>query len=113
MQKIARQKLITCILPKGRATRVLARLKHEKGIIAANVNFARGAGRLTPLAYRGVGETTEKELLNVVVAADRANEIFDYIYHEAEIDRPHGGLIFQQALRFATPFRLPDLPEED
>lgn len=42
------------------------------------------------------GGTTEKEIMIVIVEADRADEIFEYIYHEAEINRPHGGLIFQQ-----------------
>ncbi len=59
------QKLITCILPHGVALDVLQRLKDEKGIIEASMNSARGMGRLTPLAHRGVGEQSEKDILNV------------------------------------------------
>ena len=44
---------------------------------------------------------------------DRADEIFEFIYHEARIDRPHGGLIYVTGLDRATPFVLPDLPEEE
>ena len=57
-------KLITCILSKGTAIDVVRKLLEEKGILTANVDYARGMGKLTPNAYRGVGEQTEKEILN-------------------------------------------------
>ena len=105
-------KLITSILPGGKAMDVLKKLREEQGIITANVNSARGMGKLTPRAYRGVGEQTEKQILTVVVDADRADEIFEYIYPEGNIDRPHGGIIYMASLRHQTTFILPDLPEE-
>ena len=106
-------KLITCILPRGKAIPLLKKLKQDWGIFAVNANYARGSGRLTPLAYRGVGEQTEKEILNVVVDAARADSVFEFIFVFAEVDRPHGGLIFQSALSLSTGYSLPtDLPEE-
>ena len=60
-------KLITCILPKGAAMPVVEKLRAEMKITTANVGNTRGVGRLTPLAYRGVGEQTEKEVLTVAV----------------------------------------------
>lgn len=102
-------KLISCILPPGIALDVLEALRSEKGIVEASVNKARGTGRLTPLAYRGVGAETEKEILTVVVPAERADELFAYIFDQARIDRPHGGIIFMNELRQATRFILPDL----
>lgn len=104
------QKLITCILPHGVALDMLQRLKDEKGIIEASVNNARGMGRLTPLAHRGVAEQTEKDVLNVIVSADEADEVFEYLYESAGIGRPHGGLIYMTALGYTTPFVLPELP---
>lgn len=105
-------KLITCLLPKGVAPGIVKLLKEEKGIFKANINSARGLGKITPLAYRGVGEQSEKEILNVVVEAQLADEIFEFIYYEADINRPHGGMMYQCDLRRATPFILPELPEE-
>lgn len=105
------QKLITCILPHGIALGVLQRLWDEKGIIEAGMNNARGMGKLTPLAHRGVGEQTEKDILNVIVSAGEADEIFEYLYAVARINRPHGGLIYMTALAHATPFVLPVLPQ--
>ena len=74
--------------------KVVEQLFNEHGIDRVNVNHARGVGKITPHRHRGIDETSEKEILTVVVEADRADELFEYIYFEAEINRPHGGLIF-------------------
>lgn len=87
---------------------LLKQLKQELGVITANFNHARGSGRLTPLAYRGIGEETEKEILSVVVDEKQAEEVFAFIFYNAEINRPHGGLVFQSALTSATDYRIPD-----
>lgn len=105
-------KLITCILPRGRGQPLMAALVRDKGIDAVDVHHARGVGRITPLAHRGLGETSEKDILTVAVPAERADEIFEYIYFEGGVDRPHGGLIWMNALAACTPYLLPELPEE-
>jgi nitrogen regulatory protein PII len=106
-------KLITCILPKGGAMPVLKQLKQELGIVACNINHARGSGRFTPLAHRGVGEQTEKEILSVVVDEAQAEKVFDFIFRAARIDWPHGGLIYQSALSLASQYHIPaELPVE-
>jgi len=105
-------KLITAILPKGTSLDVVDKLKHEKLLTTANFNYARGMGKLTPAKYRGVGETSEKEVLTVVVEEAQADEIFEYIYNIADINRPHGGIIYMQKLMQSTGFVLPDVTEE-
>jgi len=106
-------KLITCILPKGHAMPMLKMLKQERGIVTANINYARGSGRFTPLIYRGAGEQTEKEILSVIVSAEEADELFSYIFFNAEINRPHGGMIYQSALVTATAYQIPAEIEEE
>jgi len=113
MDNFAQHKLITCILPHGTAFNVIEKLKDEKKIYAANINHARGMGRLTPQQYRGAGEQTEKEILNVMAPAARADELFEYIYVAAEINRPHGGIIYMSKLHLGTTFTIPDVPEEE
>ncbi len=105
-------KLITCILPIGVAHSVVQTLKDEKQIVTANVSNARGLGKLTHLKHRSLGDESEKQILTVVVPDDQADEIFEFIYHEARLDRPHGGLVYMGSLERATTFVLPDLPEE-
>ena len=112
MQISSDQKLISCILPHGIALDVIRKLKDEKNIVTAYAKNARGMGRLAPLEHRGVGEETEKEILYVVVPTETSDELFEYIFDIAEINRPHGGIIYMCNLQQATPFFLPDLPEE-
>lgn len=105
-------KLITCVLPKGKARPVLKSLKEEHGIVRASINNARGIGRFSRVRERSAGQQTEKEILNVVVTCDEAEDIFSFIYDRAAINRPHGGIIYMQKLAHATPFTLPEIPEE-
>lgn len=106
-------RLITGILPKGVAVPTLRAVKRELGVVASNINNARGLGRITPLSHRGMGGQSEKEILNVVVDADVADRAFELIYEEAGIDEPHGGMIYMSRLSRANAFLLPDLPEEE
>lgn len=109
---VSSQKLISCILPKGVAHGVLSSLRSELGVITAHINNARGVGKITPLAHRGLGGQSEKEILTVIVDDERADEVFEFIYVAAEVNRPHGGLMVQVPLQRATSFELPDLPAE-
>ena len=105
-------KQITAILPKGKAKALVDSLVHEHGVERVNVHHARGMGKLTPLRHRGVGETTEKEVLIVIADAENADELFEFIFFSADINRPHGGLIFMQPTFATTDFVMPDLEEE-
>lgn len=106
------QKIITCILPKDKAMPLVRTLAREHGINAVDFNYARGVGRITPLRHRGIGEASERAILTVAVPASEADAYFELIYEIAEIDRPHGGLVFMHGSIMATGFALPELPEE-
>lgn len=100
-------KVIVCILAHGAGIGVIARLSAEKGILASNVSSGRGKGSGTTIHAR---EWDEVDILNVAVPAERADEIFEFLYEAAHLDQPHSGIIFQHAVSFATPFTLPDIP---
>ena len=106
-------KLISCIMPNGVALGVQKKLKEVHSILSSNVSPARGVGKITPLAYRGIAGQSEKEILTVEIEADRADEIFSFIYEVADINRPHGGIMYMHPLHMTTRFSLPDLPEEE
>lgn len=106
-------KLITCIFPKTVAIPVLRRLKNEKGITVCKINNARGIGHFTHPRVRHLSDVKEREILEVITTAKRADEIFEFIFFEADMDRPHGGIIFMTLLGRASHFELPDLPEEE
>ena len=110
----SRHKLITCVFPIGVALPLAHTLKHEKGIVTSNVSNARGVGKLTAAAHRRLGDQTEKQILTVTVDQSVADDIFEFIYFEAKINEPHGGLMYMSSLDDYVPLVVPeDLPEED
>lgn len=89
----------------------VAKLLHdEKGINSTSVNSGRGSGLARAISF---GAWVEVDILTVIVEEEQATEIFDYIFDKGDINRPHSGFIFQGDLSKATPFDLPDIPEED
>jgi len=110
LNKLTDVKLITCIVPKGRAYRLQRALIEEKEIHSANFHRARGMGRFSRVTSQGIGEQQEKEILEVVVAEDVADELFEYMFYKSEMDQPHGGIIYMTSLPEATEMLTPDLP---
>ena len=111
--QIPDRKMISCILPKGIALDIAQKLKDNYSIMTTNINNARGVGKITPLAFRGIAGQSEKEILNVIVDNDKADELFEYIFFQADINRPHGGIMYMHALPKTTEFILPEVPEEN
>ena len=96
-----KEKRITCFLPKGTGVKMVEMLHSEKNIASANLHSGRG---------QKTAETwKEQEILTVIVDADRAEEIFEYIYFQGKLNEPGGGFIFQSDLNRATSFKLPDI----
>jgi len=95
------QKLITCIVPEANAVKGAEALRDSYDLQTISHHFARGVGKSNPLALRGIGEKTEKVVLSVVVEAGQADEIFEFLFHETEIDRPKGGMIFMKRVQMA------------
>lgn len=102
---------ITCILYKGGGLQVLEAL-HKRGVNAASLHHARGSAIGDPAGRNGIPEIFEKEILTVVVSAEEADEIFDFVFEAAKIDRPHGGFLYMERLQLSVPFVLPSVPEE-
>ena len=92
-------KLITCLIPKGDGVAAISALKDEKQVNSANVYSGR-----SNLFY--TGKDLESETLAVVVAEERADEIFDFLYEKLEIGNPHRGIMFQSPLTSSTEFKL-------
>ena len=78
-------------------------LQEQKNIVTANKFSARGTSFVEHLDVR------QMDVLNVVVTEDEADEVFAFLYEQAHIDRPHGGMIFQEKLGRSTLYELPQL----
>jgi len=108
---IAKKKLITCIVPEKNAINGAKGLREKFDLQTINHHFARGVGKSSPLVARGVGEKTEKVVLSVTVDAKMADEVFEFLFVEADIDRPQGGMIYMNAVRMAGGELV--IPEQD
>ena len=106
-------KVIHCLLPPGKAQNLLIRLKKEKGIINAFAHHARGGG-LNSRRGRESFYYTEGEIVTLMAPAEQADEIFEFVYHAAEIGKPRAGMILMEKAQMGVPLTLPpDIPDED
>ena len=94
---VVRFKQITCIMPAGRAAAVLNALRQQKRLIDVAHHHARGVG-----TRKGSGRYVEREVVNVLVDAERADDVFEFLYREAGLDQPHNGMMFMSGLQRAT-----------
>lgn len=95
-------KLITCITPSKNGMEIVKKLKEEKGIITANRSHARGSLNIgNKIKYE------EVEIITVTVDESQSQEIFEYLYELAEIQKPHHGFILQNDLMRSTAYALP------
>ncbi len=102
-------KLITCILPKGKAHALQEMIINEKGIQNVTYHGARGVGRFSPLTSRGIGEQQEKEILEVTVPQEDAEALFEFMFFEGEMNQAHGGIIYMTAIPRTTIMSMPEL----
>ena len=117
-QSIPREacKLITCILPDdGTEKKLIRALRDERQITRANSSSCLGMMVLADAKtkFGELPKTTLIRKVDVVVVESDADELYDYIYEKAHIDRPRGGAIWLSALSLTSPFALPaDVPME-
>jgi nitrogen regulatory protein PII len=91
-------KMITAVITDSKSTPILEALA-EKGVATANRSKARGTSIRNE---NGV----EMEILTVLVEDKKADEVFTYIYEEANIVEPHHGMIYQQEIKKASNYKL-------
>jgi nitrogen regulatory protein PII len=113
VESVTNTKLITCVLPKGKARQLQQALVDEHGINTGTFHYGRGIGRDSHIRDRGIGEQQEREIFEVVVDEAMADEIFEFIFFQAEMSEPHGGIIYQSEIPRASVMRLPELPDPE
>ena len=99
-------KIITCFLPAGKGQSVLERLHEEKNISSAFAYHARGTG-LSTRRNKKLLQYVEREMITAVVPAERADEIFEFIFFASGIDQPHAGMVLMTSPQCATTLVLP------
>ena len=104
--------LITCILYQGGAAALVQSLR-ERGVTSVQMHHARGSAVGASIDRRGRPIEFDQEVVNVVVPAAQADELFEHIFFEAGIDGAQCGFMYMARLRRCSRFTLPDLPAEE
>ena len=109
-------KLITCVLPDNGSDKVLMKaLRHEKQVIRTSSVACRGIAVLQRAQSKRdrLPEPYLVRMVEVAVAEDEADALFDFIYETAGIGHKGGGTLFMGPLTSMTPFELPEgVPDE-
>ena len=106
-------KMITMVLDQdGTALQLVQALRTEFDCNTANVHHARGTGTGAARTRALAGFVAEKDILTVVVSAERADEIFTALHERAQISAKYGGFMYQSALGRSHGYALPDVPDE-
>ena len=105
-------RLISCVIPKGRGAPLQRALADNKAIHNATLYHGRGVGKNFHGAGRSMGDQQERDILEVIVQQGKCDEIFEYIFFEAQINEPHGGIIYVSKVSKNSCFGLPDVAWE-
>lgn len=103
--------LITCIVQKGVADEIV-KAATEAGAQGATIFYARGMGVREKLGLLGVAIDVEKEVLNIVVANEQVDMIFERIFLAGKMDTPGMGFIYVTPLIKAATYIPPEILEK-
>lgn len=95
--------LITCIVQKGLADTIV-NAAQDSGAQGATVFYARGGGVRERLGILGIAVEVEKEVINIVVATDQIDRVFEKIYLAGNLDTPGMGFMYVTPLEKAATY---------
>lgn len=99
--------LITCVVQRGLADDII-KAAQDAGAQGATTYFARGSGVRERLGILGVAVEVEKEMINIVVANDQVDRVFERMYLAGQLDTPAMGIIYITPLEKAATY----IPQE-
>ena len=98
-------RLLCCMMPHGTGLPLLERIFHQLGITRVDLHSARGF--FIGADPRGLFSRIERDVLQVVVEEERAEELFDWLYREAHVGTQEGRFLYMARLGHATGYAMP------
>ncbi|MBA3065144.1 P-II family nitrogen regulator [bacterium] len=96
-------KMITCIVERGKADKVIKKISASIGYGITSY-YARGTGVREKIGLSGRLIEPEKEVFTTVVPAEKAEEVFNSIVELAHLKEPGKGFAFIQSVEKAVGF---------
>lgn len=100
--------LITCIVQRGLADDIV-KAAQEAGAQGATTYYAHGSGVRERLGVLGVAIEVEKEVINIVVATDQVDRVFEKMYLAGKLDTPGKGFMYITPLEKAATYIPPEI----
>lgn len=95
--------LITCILQRGMADKVVAAAR-AVGAQGATVHYARGSGVRERLGLLSITVDAEKEVVQIVVSTLQQDEVFRAMFDAGKLGTPGMGIMYVTQLDKAATF---------
>ncbi len=96
-------KLITCILQRGKADKVVNAALNA-GAQGATIYYARGTGIRQKLGILGKLIQAEKEVILISVKEQQVDNVFNAITDKANLNKPGMGFAYVQSIERAIGF---------
>ena len=103
--------LITCIVQRGLGDDIV-KAAQEAGAQGATVYYARGTGVRERMGVLGVAFEAEKEVINILVASDQVDRVFERVYIAGKLDTPGMGLMYVNPVEKAATYIPHDIVEK-
>ena len=98
--------MITAVVQRGSADAVV-RAASEAGSEGATIYFGRGTGVRERLGVLGLAVEAEKEVVNILVANDQVDLVFEKVFLAGKLDTPGMGILYVTPLEKAATY-IPD-----
>lgn len=85
--------LITANVQRGMADDIV-KAAQEAGAQGASIHYAFGRGVRERLGIWGLAVEAEKEVINIVVASDQVDRVFEKMYLAGKMDTPGMGIMW-------------------
>lgn len=89
--------LITCIVVVGRGDAVI-KAARDMGATGALTYHARGIGPRERFGLLGIAVETDKEVVNILVATDQEDIVFEAVYQAGGLSIPGSGMAYMTRL---------------
>lgn len=102
--------LITCVVQRGLGDEIV-KVAQQAGAQGATIHYGKGSGIHELLGVLSVAIDVEKEVINIVVANDQADRIFERIYIAGNLDTPGMGIAYMTKLEKVATHIAPEILE--